>query len=94
MKRQEIDFYREFNQIFEHDDAPIDQLARGFHYILGRQMVDSEREMELLRALGDKEGLIREQIKHSTIEHVIARFGECYYRATGESWDSSGSNHA
>ena len=86
MKRREIDFHREFNQIFENENTPINQLATGFHYILDCQLLDSKREMEVLRAIGDREGLIKEQIKHSTIEHVIARFGECYFRATGESW--------
>ena len=41
-------------------------------------MAESGREMEILRAMGDKGGLVKEQIKHSTIQHVMEVFGECY----------------
>lgn len=87
MKRNEINFLAQFDQIFNNEEAPIDQLAKGFHFLLDIQLLDSKSEMDLLKAMGDRENLIKEQIKHSTIEHVIARFDECYFRATGKAWD-------
>lgn len=87
MKRKDINFLEKFDQIFSGDEAQIDQLARGFHCLLDIQLLDSKREMDLLKAMGDRENLVKEQIKYSTIEHVIARFDECYFQAAGKAWD-------
>ena len=87
MKRNEINVMSRFEEIFVSEDPAIDQLARGFHFILGLQLSDSRKEIDLLKAMGDREGLIKEQIKNSTIEHVITRFDDCYFRATGKKWD-------
>lgn len=83
MKRREIAFHQQFDAIFQSDKEPVDQLAAGFGFVLSRVLSDSEKEMEILRAMGDKGGLVKEQIKHSTIEHVLEVFGDCYRRATG-----------
>ena len=88
MKKREIEFHRKFNRIFEGEATALEQVAAGFHLILDRHLVESVREMEVLRALGDQEGLIKEQIKHSTLQHALKIFGECYFRAVGESWVS------
>lgn len=86
MKKREIEFHQKFNQIFESEGSALEKLAAGFHFILDRHLVESNREMEVLRAMGDKDGLIKEQIKHSTMAHALRSFDECYYRAVGESW--------
>lgn len=86
MKKREMEFHRKFNQIFEGEAAALEKVAAAFHFIIDRHLVESTREMEVLRALGDKEGLIKEQIKHSTFQHALSSFDECYFRAVGESW--------
>ncbi|MEJ2757419.1 MAG: hypothetical protein P8046_02960 [Anaerolineales bacterium] len=86
MKKLEQQFHQKMNQIFSSSDPEIDRLAAGFHFILNRELAESQLEMELLRALGDKDSLVKEQIKHSTIQHAASIFADCYFRATGERW--------
>ena len=90
MKKREMEFHQKFNQIFEGEAAALEKVAAGFHFIINRHLVESTREMEVLRALGDKDGLIKEQIKHSTLQHALSSFDECYFRAVGESWALKG----
>ena len=86
MNKREIKFHKKYEAVFQSGKAPVDQLADGFDVVLSRILVESEWEMDLLRAMGDKGGLVKEQIKHSTLQHVVEVFGECYLRATGNSW--------
>ncbi|NIW44750.1 MAG: hypothetical protein GWN14_08320 [candidate division Zixibacteria bacterium] len=78
--------HKKINQIFDSQSPEMDRLAEGFHYILEQHLEDTDREMELLKAVGDKNQLVKEQIKHSTMLHVISIFDDCYYRAKGELW--------
>ena len=77
---------KNIDQIFASQADAIDRLSEGFHYILGQHMEDSGREIELLKALGDREQVVKEQIKHSLFQHVLSVFNDCYFRATGEFW--------
>lgn len=90
MKKREINYHREYEAIFQTEKPPVELLADGFNFVLSRVLVESEWEMDLLRAMGDRERLIKEQIKNSTIQHALEVFGECYLRATGQSWDREG----
>ena len=39
-------------------------------------------------ALGDRDRLVKEQIKASTLRHTREIFNDCYFRATGKkAWD-------
>ena len=52
-------------------------------YPIADQIVaDAEREVELLRAMGDREALVKEQIKLSTVRHLRGIFEQCYHGAT------------
>ncbi len=86
MKKREIAFHRKFEQIFSGEAPQIEKLARGFQFVVDRQLTESEHQMELYRAMGDRGELVKEQIKHSTIQHVAEIFSDCYYRATGTQW--------
>lgn len=86
MKKREQQFHQKMQDIFSGSAPEIDRLAAGFDFILARELTESKREMELLRALGDQDSLVKEQIKHSTIQHAASIFAECYFRATGEQW--------
>lgn len=93
MKKRDRNFHQKMNEIFSGSTPEIDQLAAGFHYILNRELAASKREMELFRALGDKDSLVKEQIKHSTIQHAASIFVDCYFRATGEQWTQEEEAH-
>jgi hypothetical protein len=81
-----LEVHNTIERIFSSQAAAIDRLAEGFHYLLVVHLENSDRETELLKALGDRDQLVKEQIKRSTIQHVLEVFDDCYFRATGESW--------
>jgi len=83
MKRR-LEFQRKLDEIFSSQLPEIDRLAEGFHSILGLQLEDSAREIELLQAIGDQGQVVKEQIKHSMVQHVLKVFDDCYFRATGK----------
>jgi len=86
MKKRNIEFHNKINQIFASPKPDLEKLAEGFSLITQDQITLSLREQDLLQALGDKQGLVKEQIKMSTIEYVVGIFNECYQRATGETF--------
>jgi len=85
MKRN-LEVQKKIDQIFSGQSSELDRMAEGFHFILELHLEDSNRELELLQALGDREKLIKEQIKQSTVRHVLRIFDDCYFRTTGEVW--------
>jgi hypothetical protein len=78
----------EFNLIFEADLPEVEKLTRAFDLVTGRYLEAARKEIELLKAMGDGEALVKEQIKMSTLEHARGIYADCYQRATGRSaWD-------
>ena len=86
MKKRTIENTRKLDRIFTQEQSELHKLAEGFHFITRISLTEYAREMELMQALGDHDQMIKEQIKHSTMQHVVAIFDECYQRATGKSW--------
>jgi hypothetical protein len=79
---------KDFNAIFEQELPELEKVRQGFEWVTGWYLEESQREQEVLQALGDREGLVKEQIKASTIQHARSIFGDCYLRATGrKAWD-------
>ena len=79
---------QKYLSIFESESSEIDQLAQSFDHITRLYIQRSEQEIELFRAMGEKERLIKEQIKMETIKHVRNIFHDCFKRSTGkEAWN-------
>jgi hypothetical protein len=72
----------EFNRIMASDLPEVERLRAGFAWITDQIVADAEREVELLRAMGDREALVKEQIKLSTVRHLRGLFEQCYRGAT------------
>jgi hypothetical protein len=72
----------EYNRVMASELPEIDKLRVGFEWITDRIVADAEREVELLRAMQDREALVKEQIKLSTVRHVRGLFEQCYRSAT------------
>jgi hypothetical protein len=78
----------ELDEIFASKGTDIDKLAQAFAWITHTEMEHSRQEIELLRAISDKEELVKEQVKSSTLEHARSIFHFCYLRITGKkAWD-------
>ena len=79
---------KEYNKIFETDLSEADKIAKAFHMVVNTIITHSNNQIELLKAMNDRETLIKEQIKLSTIQHATSIFDMAYRRATGKrSWD-------
>ena len=80
---------KEFNEIFETDLSEADKIAKGFHHIIDTIITHAKNEIELRKAMNDRETLVKEQIKLSTIQHAKDIFDMAYLRATGKrSWNA------
>ena len=70
--------------MFNSDLSEVDKLAQSFSHITSLHIQHAEQEIELLRAIGDTDQLIKEQIKSETIKHVRNIFNDCFMRTTGK----------
>ena len=73
----------EFEQILESDIPDVEKLAQAYLFILRQQLSHSENEIELQKAVGDNELLVKEQIKKGMLKYSGEIFAYCYYRTTG-----------
>lgn len=80
---------REYEEIFESDLSEADKIAKAFHQVINSIETHTNNEIELRKAMNDRETLIKEQIKLSSIQHAKGIFDMVYMRATGKrSWDA------
>lgn len=69
----------ELDAIQALDLPDIDKLARMFDLITQRIIAHAETEVEVARAMQDKEAVVKTQIKLSTIRHARAIFSDCFW---------------
>lgn len=78
----------EMDQIFKSDLPELEKVRRAFDRITGFIVSHARNEVELARAMQDREEVVKTQIKMSTIESARGIFDMCYRRATGRRvWD-------
>jgi hypothetical protein len=79
---------KEYEEIFDSNLSEADKIAKAFHFVINTIETHSNNEIELLKAMNDRETLVKEQIKLSSIQHAKGIFNMAYQRATGKrSWD-------
>ena len=79
---------KEMDQIFSSDLPDLDKVRLAFDRITGFMVSHSQNEVELAKAMQDREGVVKTQIKMSTMESARGIFDMCYRRATGrKAWD-------
>lgn len=79
---------KDYNQIFEQPITELEKVRDGFDWVTSMYLTESQFEQESLMALGDRDRLVKEQIKASTLRHTREIFNDCYFRATGKkAWD-------
>ena len=78
----------EFKRILATNAADIEKMAEMFGHVTGTIVNHSQMEIDMAKAMNNKEELIKQQIKLSTIEHARSIFNMCYQQVTGEkAWD-------
>jgi hypothetical protein len=78
----------EVNRIISSDLVELDKVMQAFEVITGSIIEAAEREVELSRAMGDPESLVKEQIKMETVKHARAILNDCHMRVTRRrAWD-------
>ncbi len=84
----ESDWTTVFKQLKDSDLPEAEKVARAFEWLTNGYFEHGEQEIEMLRALGDQESLIKEQVKLATMKHTISIFRDCYQFMTGRrAWD-------
>jgi len=75
----------EFEQILAEDLPESDKLARAYLFILQEQQRYAQHEIELQKAIGNHDELVKEQIKQSVLKYSSEIFAYCYFRVMGRS---------
>lgn len=75
---------KEYEEIFASDLSEADKIAKAFHMIIHTIESHANNEIELRKAMNDRETMVKEQIKLSSIQHARGIFDMVYLRATGK----------
>lgn len=69
--------------IMAADMPDVDKVRDAFELITDAVILHSEHEIELLRAMSDRDNLVKAQIKLSTVKWARGILAEAYTQATG-----------
>ena len=73
------------NAIFaDGNHSDLDRVMAAYDHITTIIINQADKDIELNRALGDQQAVIREQIKQSTIKHTRSILNQCCMRVTGK----------
>jgi len=73
----------EVERILASDLPELEKITQAFECITGFVVGHAEAEIELARALQDREQMLKTQIKKETMVHARSIFESCYRRVTG-----------
>ncbi len=77
----------EYEEVLRSDLPEVEKLAQAFGRMTGRVVEQANHEIELARAMQDRELVVKAQIKVSVMEHSREIFEQCYRWVTGmEAW--------
>jgi hypothetical protein len=74
------------DKLMESDLPEVEKLAQGFEMITKFYIETYQNQADLLSAVQDRDGLVREQIKLESMKFTRGIFADCYRRATGRSF--------
>ena len=88
MTKYDYDAHNQYNQILESDLPEIEKIAQAFELVTGQIIDHGQKDLEIFKAMGDTESLVKEQIKQETLRFARGVFQEAFSRVTGRSaWD-------
>jgi hypothetical protein len=92
MAEADQDIFDWIREIQGSDQPEIDKLKTFFGQITSRIVEYAENEIELAKAMQDRESLVKQQIKMETIKSARGIFARGYQIATGrKAWDEQDS---
>jgi hypothetical protein len=88
MKKSDREFNKKYESIFESDRSELEKIVEAFDLVTKHYKSYGENEIELLKAVNDKENLVKEQIKMGMVDLIRGMYNECHRRATGrKAWN-------
>jgi hypothetical protein len=79
---------QEIDDILASDLSDLEKLAKVFRWITDFYIRNAEMEIELQKALGDQDALVKEQIKQSVFQHAQSIFQQSHLLVTKrKAWD-------
>jgi hypothetical protein len=72
-----------FEAILSSNLPELEKLTRAYQFILHEQIAHARGEIELQKAIGDEQALVKEQIKLGVMQYTNDIFAFCYLRVTG-----------
>ena len=83
-----LSYKEELDAIIGADLPEMDKLAAAFGGLTSFVVEVTEKEIELARALGDRQEVIKQQIKMETIKSARYMFRTIFWQVTGRwAWD-------
>ncbi len=82
--QQDLNTMQRYQAVMASDLSELDKVKEGFKLVADFYIIHGEREIELLRAMNDRENLVKQQIKVSTVRHMLSAFVGAYEAATGQ----------
>lgn len=73
----------DYLKIIGSEIPEVERVAKAFTLVTDMHIREADKEIELARAMGDQENLVKEQIKQKVIEFVQDIFNDAYWRLTG-----------
>jgi hypothetical protein len=81
-------YAEEMEAILASDLPEMEKLAAAYGGLTGFIIEIAEGEIELARALDDREGMVKQQVKMETLKFARDIFQQCYRGVTGKkAWD-------
>lgn len=78
----------QIQQITASDQSDLERVRDSFAQITETIIAQAAQEVERLRAMNDREKMVKEQIKMNTVQTVRGVFNHCYLQITGRrAWD-------
>ena len=80
-KKRDKDTMQAYTAVMASELPVIEKVREAFKLVTDFYIEDGEREIELLRAMSDREGVVKVQVKVSTLRSAQAIFAEAYHQA-------------
>ena len=83
-----LSYKEELDTILDSDLPEMDKLAAAFGGLTGFVVEVAEKEIELAKAMGDRQETIKQQIKMETMKSAREMFRTVFWQVTGKwVWD-------